>query len=382
MNTLKFGNAEWYGKKDTILAYNDLNSNYKPLLFNFSRASKATVINKDGLIEEVGSGEPRIDYKDDSKGALLLEPQRTNLVLESNNFDNYYSKILGSTISSNVEISPDGTQNADKVIRGTGDLVLRRSSQVSTGTEYAFSVYAKKGSFSTMALDIGDEGTITFTLTDEWQKFTVVANPSTFTHIDIALPNSSQGDFIYLYGAQVEEGSYATSYIPTSVGAVTRLADSCLKDDINTSIINSSYPFTMYVESTYIGGNRHILTFAKSTTTNNYYVIRINTNEVMLDARANGSTELIESGTTLVNGQKFKVAITMESATSGKICVNGNTVVSKTNFSNQAVNNDINDLLLGQLRVPLDTGERLPVTDVRLYNTALTDQELIALTQV
>ena len=33
-NTLKFGNGEWYGKKDTILAYNDLNSNYKPLPFN------------------------------------------------------------------------------------------------------------------------------------------------------------------------------------------------------------------------------------------------------------------------------------------------------------------------------------------------------------
>ena len=79
-NTLKFGNGEWYGKKDTILAYNDETSNYKPLPFNFSRASSATVVNKDGLIETVGSGEPRIDYKDDSKGALLLEPQRTNLI--------------------------------------------------------------------------------------------------------------------------------------------------------------------------------------------------------------------------------------------------------------------------------------------------------------
>ena len=53
---------------------------YKPLPFNFRRASSATVVNKDGLIETVGSGEPRIDYKDDSKGALLLEPQRSNLV--------------------------------------------------------------------------------------------------------------------------------------------------------------------------------------------------------------------------------------------------------------------------------------------------------------
>ena len=49
-NTLKFGNGEWYGKKDTILAYNDENSNYKPLPFDFSRASSATRVNKDGLI--------------------------------------------------------------------------------------------------------------------------------------------------------------------------------------------------------------------------------------------------------------------------------------------------------------------------------------------
>ena len=85
-NTLKFGNGEWYGKKDTILAYNDENYNYKPLPFDFSRDSSATVINKDGLIETVGSGEPRIDYKDDSKGALLLEPQRTNLLPYSEDF--------------------------------------------------------------------------------------------------------------------------------------------------------------------------------------------------------------------------------------------------------------------------------------------------------
>ena len=81
MNTLKFGNGEWYGKKDTILAYNDENSNFKPLAFSFRQRSYATRVNKDGLIETVGSGEPRIDYKDDSKGALLLEPSRSNLIL-------------------------------------------------------------------------------------------------------------------------------------------------------------------------------------------------------------------------------------------------------------------------------------------------------------
>ena len=97
-NTLKFGNGEWYGKKDTILAYNDENSNYKPLPFDFSRASSATVINKDGLIETVGSGQPRIDYKDDSKGALKLEPSRTNLITQSEAFGNTYWTKSGASI--------------------------------------------------------------------------------------------------------------------------------------------------------------------------------------------------------------------------------------------------------------------------------------------
>ena len=73
-------------------------SNYKPLPFNFSRASSATVINKDGLIETVGSGEPRIDYKDNSKGALLLEPSRTNLITYSSDFPNPYWAKSGATI--------------------------------------------------------------------------------------------------------------------------------------------------------------------------------------------------------------------------------------------------------------------------------------------
>ena len=44
-------------------------------LLTLVRDSSATVVNKDGLIETVGSGEPRIDYKDDSKGALIVRAE-------------------------------------------------------------------------------------------------------------------------------------------------------------------------------------------------------------------------------------------------------------------------------------------------------------------
>ena len=85
-NTLNLGNGNWATKEDSLLAYNSENGNFKPLPFDFTRASSGTVVNKDGLVETIGSGEPRIDFKDNTKGALLLEPERTNLLIHSNDF--------------------------------------------------------------------------------------------------------------------------------------------------------------------------------------------------------------------------------------------------------------------------------------------------------
>ena len=77
-NTFKFGNGNWAVKDGYALAYNDENGNFKPLPFDFTRASSATTLNRQGLIETVGSDKPRIDFTDNTSGHLLLEPQRTN----------------------------------------------------------------------------------------------------------------------------------------------------------------------------------------------------------------------------------------------------------------------------------------------------------------
>ena len=81
--TLKFGNKVWAAKEDSVLAYNDINNNYKPLPFDFARASIGTRVNKDGLIETMGQDIARIDYTDSADGVLLLEPSSTNLLLIS-----------------------------------------------------------------------------------------------------------------------------------------------------------------------------------------------------------------------------------------------------------------------------------------------------------
>jgi len=70
-NTLKFGtDGNWATKQGSTLAYNDENGNFKPLPFNFERSTSATRVNKQGLIEVVSNNEPRIDFTNDSKGAL------------------------------------------------------------------------------------------------------------------------------------------------------------------------------------------------------------------------------------------------------------------------------------------------------------------------
>ena len=96
--TLKLGNGIWATKENSLLSYNDENGNYKPLPFDFTRASSATVVNKAGLIETVQSGTPRIDFLGNTNGALLLEPQRTNLITQSEAFGNSYWTKSGTTI--------------------------------------------------------------------------------------------------------------------------------------------------------------------------------------------------------------------------------------------------------------------------------------------
>lgn len=97
-NTFKFGtNGNWAVKDGYALAYNDENNNFKPLPFDFTRASSATTLNRQGLIETVGSGKPRIDFTDNTSGHLLLEPSRMNKLLRSNEFNTTWT--LGSALN-------------------------------------------------------------------------------------------------------------------------------------------------------------------------------------------------------------------------------------------------------------------------------------------
>ena len=101
-NTLNLGNGDWATKENSLLGYNSENGNYKPLPFDFTRASNGTFINKSGLIETAASGVPRIDFLGNTSGALLLEPQRSNLINYSSDYTNPYWTKSGATIQADA----------------------------------------------------------------------------------------------------------------------------------------------------------------------------------------------------------------------------------------------------------------------------------------
>tara|TARA_R110000796_G_scaffold31234_1_gene83048 strand:+ start:563 stop:1708 length:1146 start_codon:yes stop_codon:yes gene_type:complete len=344
--------------------------------FDFARASVGTRINEQGLLEEVASGLPRIDYTDGS-GSWLLEPTATNLITQSEDFSNAsWTKFGTPTIDITSIISPDGTLNGTKVTRGSNATPLRRSNLTTLGTEYTFSLYAKKGSVDTMTLDIGDETTPQFTLTDEWQRFEVTSIPNTSTHVDISFGASVIGDSFYIWGAQLEQNSYATSYIKTVGTAQTRVADTASGSG-NSTVINSSEG-VLYFEGSALTNttSNDYITISDGTTTNfvgfSFYT---GTNRIVIDYVSSGanvfSTQTLTDITLLT-----KIALSYN-GTSFKVFING------VNVFSSAVNPFNSSLDSLNFSYPnLSNNFYGKVKSLQVYTTALSDAELTTLTTI
>jgi len=384
-NTFKFGNGNWATKEDSVLAYNDENNNFKPLPFDFTRASTATYVDSDGLIKTAKQGEARIDYTDNTDGHLLLEPSRTNLITYSEDFTNAsWAKQNSGTgtapvVTSDNTISPDGTQNADKIVfdKGSGsstsDLSILSASFTSQSNTASF--YIK--SDSEQRIVVRNSGTwVGYDVTTEWTR---IEKTDTGGSIQIGLrdgygvSNVPDTATVYLWGAQVEAGSYATSYIPTEGSAVTRLADATIASLPSSSIGQSEG--VLYFEGSYLDTSEQgYIELSDGGNANRIIVWNINSTSLRGLVKVGNVTQAQINGGSISSNTIFKFAFKYKT-NDFALWVNGVEIGVDTNGSTFG-SNVLNQLDL-QVSSVVFKGE---IKDLKLYNTALTDAELETLT--
>jgi hypothetical protein len=185
---------------------------------------------------------PRLDYTGGGCPSLLLEPQRTNIATYSEQFDTIagWSLFNGTQVPNTTEtLDPSGYYGAEKVIMGVTTSATYRKSigGLNNGDTYTLSLYIKQGSGVTAFLDICDTSTtVDITPTSEWVRYTKTGVWDTsLAFIDLEF-RGVDGAYCYIWGAQLELGSYPTSYIPTLGSSVTRLADAASKTGISSLI--------------------------------------------------------------------------------------------------------------------------------------------------
>lgn len=229
---LNLGNNEWATKSESLLSYSKSGSNFKPVPFTHSRASVGTTTDRNGVVETILGDTPRIDFQDNEKGALLLEPQRTNELRYTEDFTNaFWNKQGGSSVTSNTTTAPNGTLTADTLSGATGTDVsgdVLRLNVYYINVESTLSIYCKSLGSDNLTIYIrnGSNGSVaseSISLSNEWQRIDLTSNPATG---QIFFGNTN-GD-VAIWGAQMEAGDYPTSYIPTEASSVTRLKDECI----------------------------------------------------------------------------------------------------------------------------------------------------------
>ena len=211
---------------------------------------------------------PRLTYQNGGGGcpSLLLEKQSTNLCTYSEQLDNAAWTKYQATITANNTTSPDGTQNADKLLDNTSNDYHLFYQVISISADTTISIYVKAAEYSKFAIyNASDGGDVLFNLStvavistsanfknskiesvgNGWYRVSATTNGTSGSKaMGYSLVNDagaitffgtgSKG--VFVWGAQVEASSYPTSYIPTTSASATRVADAAQKTGISSLI--------------------------------------------------------------------------------------------------------------------------------------------------
>jgi hypothetical protein len=371
------------------------------------------------VLQTAASGAARFDHDPitgESKG-LLIEEQRTNLLTYSEDFANAAWTKTRSSITANTIVAPDGTLAGSKLIEdtftNTSAIVLFTPANQSTiGETYTLSVFAKAAERTEMRMTFSasrfasnysayydlENGVVTAgaaystiePIGNGWYRCsltTTATSNGTFSNAIYLADNGNSGidgdgySGIYIWGAQLEEGAFPTSYIKTTSAQVTRNADAASMTGTNFSSWYRQDEGTLYSEMSLFvdnvtDANNRIVTIHAGNPTENSIRSYITSGEVLgLIFEKNNSTSSVTTNNSIADPTlPFKVgaAWAYEDAA---ICLNGNTV---NTTSSGYYPTEVNQMDFGKYSSIHLNGY---FKKFAYYPTRLTNAELQALTE-
>jgi hypothetical protein len=353
---------------------------------------------------------PRLDYSNGTCPSLLVEPQRTNELLYSSSFSSAAWNIRSNiAIDLNSTTSPDGNTNAAKMRVTNNSICDYGAFEVLTSGTRVFSVFAKKAELGYLYLgyenNVPSEG-VFFNLNDGtisqntsgltaniedfgngWYRCSVNLVNKTNHFISpsangtsFALTNQ-QNNGIYIWGAQAEAGSYATSYIPTTSASVTRNADVISKTGISSLIGQTEGVFYSEFTCDFKNPNGAIPIYLKGSGNSYTYstYVQMGASNFNVLVFSNNAAQLSLNSGTLTDGQMVKMAFAYK-ANDFVLYINGN----QASFYNGGTPS------IGMYAIDFGTYYAAPDTfqydgsikAVALWKTRLTNTQLAQLTSI
>jgi hypothetical protein len=361
---------------------------------------------------------PRLDYTGGGCPSLLLEPQRTNSALLSEQANLWTKTDL--SVTANQTISPSGYADADLVSVGVDASAKRHrllvTQSITSGTAATGSFFLKANAHSWVQIignisfpidvwanfnlsngTIGNTGGAGTTATIEdygngWYRCSVTGTPNSTSTIGFELlltNNTNSGryplyqsttaeDVCYIWGGQVENGAYATSYIPTLGASVTRVRDAASKTGISSLIGQTEG--TLYWEG-FLGANdQTVFAVMASNAQNSCIIDIIGNNRIRAYVVTNNVQRFFLDSAVMTLGANIKIAFSYKSGES-VLYVNGVSATSSTAFT---FAEGLQGLFADWTGYNYGSGQAgtKAINQAALFTTRLTNAELQSLTSL